>query len=114
MSLLLTLTITGIGIIEELSRQAQRTIVKQNLHREMECTGNFFDEGERIELLTRMIVREEFMDAFVGNDETELGRPLLEELKGVLFEITYPTPPKVWLDVAMEGTQESGGKCLLM
>ena len=70
----------------------------------MECTGNFFDEGERIELLTRMIVREGFLDALVlENDEIGLELPLLEELKEVFFEITYPTPPKVWLDVAVMG-----------
>lgn len=61
----------------------------------MECTGNFFDEG----LLTRMMVRDKFIDELVsGNAEDGLGLPLFEELKGVLFEITYPTPPKVWLD----------------
>lgn len=51
-----------------------------------------FNEGDIIELLTRAIVRERFTDALRGKLEgSKLG-----ELKEVLFETAYPTPPPNW------------------
>jgi predicted methyltransferase MtxX (methanogen marker protein 4) len=48
-----------------------------------------FDEGDRVELLTRMLVRGRFMNAVKGRLEASV----LAELERVLFEVAYPTPP---------------------
>lgn len=45
-----------------------------------------FDEGEKIELLTRMMVRERFLKETSG----------LQGIYTVLFETAYPTPPLSW------------------
>lgn len=77
----------GIIEIEELARKQQLEILKNDLHNQAFKTP-FFDDGERIELLTRIMVRAKFMDALKG----KLELPLLKTLKNVFFEIAYPTP----------------------
>jgi hypothetical protein len=52
--------------------------------------GNLIlDEDEKIELLTRMMVRSRFMEVLNG----KLEKGLLEQLKNVFFEVVYLTPP---------------------
>jgi hypothetical protein len=52
--------------------------------------GNLIlEEDEKIELLTRMMVRSRFMEVLNG----KLEKGLLEQLKNVFFEVAYPTPP---------------------
>jgi len=54
---------------------------------------DLLDESDRIELLTRIMVRERFVAALEGRiicDETLL------KLKDVFFRYAYPTPPPGW------------------
>ena len=49
-------------------------------------------EGEKIELLTRMLVRERFTGAL----NAKIRNLPLKRLKDVFFEYAYPTPPVGW------------------
>ncbi|KAK3312516.1 hypothetical protein B0H66DRAFT_485832 [Apodospora peruviana] len=82
----------GIKEVEQLCRQAQVGILQQNLHGQAGFNSYFFKEGEVVELLTRVVVRDRFLGALKG----KLERSLLKDLKKVLFENAYPTPPKDW------------------
>ncbi|KAK4152137.1 hypothetical protein C8A00DRAFT_44735 [Chaetomidium leptoderma] len=83
---------SGIPEVQELAHQAQLEILKTGRYdRQAECL-QMFDEGEKIELLTRLMVRERFVDAVKG----KLEMTLLLDLKKTLFETTYPTPPPSW------------------
>jgi hypothetical protein len=81
----------GIPEVEDLAKEVQLEIAKKgryNLARDL----GMYDEGERVELLTRMIVRERLMDAVRGRWELSAARDMNE----VLFETAYPTPPPSW------------------
>jgi hypothetical protein len=52
-----------------------------------------FSHGERVELLTRLKVRERVMDALKGRLDTSGFGGLST---AVLFETAYPTPPPSW------------------
>ena len=89
--------LTGIRKVEELAREAQREILRGGLHRIRSAglkprLSDFLDEGEIIELLTRIIVKERFIGAL---EETIRMAPL-RRLKDALFEYAYPTPPQEW------------------
>lgn len=89
------LTETGIKEIEDLARQSQLEILRNDLHNPEQRinTSIFLEEGERIELLTRVLVREGFLTALTGRVKA----PFLEKLKEVFFSLVYPTPPRDWL-----------------
>lgn len=48
----------------------------------------FFEDNEKIELLTKIMVRSKFIEALSG----KLEQSLLKDLKSVFFEILYPAP----------------------
>jgi hypothetical protein len=73
--------------IEQLARKQQLEILRSDLHNQA-FRNPFFEDGEKIELLTRIMVRSRFMEALKG----KLERSLLKVLKKVFFEIVYPTP----------------------
>ncbi|AEO66556.1 uncharacterized protein THITE_2144086 [Thermothielavioides terrestris NRRL 8126] len=83
---------SGIPEVEELACQAQREIVRMGGFNSPGPRIGTFGHGEKIELLTRAMVRERFMDALKGR----LEEPVLRELRSVLFGIAYPTPPPGW------------------
>jgi len=75
----------------------QLEILRNNLHNmEREGQGvrviSVLDDGEKIELMTRYLVRGRFIAALKG----KLKMPLLKELKEVFFGLVYPTPPAGW------------------
>ncbi|KAK4238550.1 hypothetical protein C8A03DRAFT_14987 [Achaetomium macrosporum] len=80
----------GIPEVQDLARQAQLEILRAGLHNKLGMSMRLFDEGDRIELLTRMMVRESFMDALRGRLEPSF----LLDLKTALFDVAYPTPPQ--------------------
>lgn len=82
---------SGIAEVQRLAKEAQREVLKAARYGSTPTSG-MFNEGDIIELLTRAIVRERFTDALRGKLEgSKLG-----ELKEVLFETAYPTPPPNW------------------
>jgi hypothetical protein len=90
------LRVAGIREVEDLARQAQIDIMKRGLHLDSDkpewSVFEFLEEGERIELLTRSIVREKFTTALKGRVRLQP----LKEFKKVFFEYAYPTPPIGW------------------
>ncbi|KAK5658140.1 hypothetical protein OQA88_2113 [Cercophora sp. LCS_1] len=88
---------SGIKEIEDLAREAQVDILKRDLHNQesegLEVTVfDLLGEGERIEILTRMMVRERFTAALKAKIRTGP----LKRFKEVFFEYAYPTPPIGW------------------
>ncbi|KAK4109656.1 hypothetical protein N656DRAFT_782896 [Canariomyces notabilis] len=82
----------GIDEVQQLARQAQREILRAGRYMNMALPFKLFNEGERIELLTRVTVRERFADSL----GSRLKAQDLKELKRSLFESAYPTPPLDW------------------
>ncbi|KAK3390131.1 hypothetical protein B0H63DRAFT_519366 [Podospora didyma] len=82
----------GIEDVEQLARAAQLEILRGGMHTRSRLGSKFCDEGQRVELLTRVLVRERFTEALRG----KVDQFSLEKLKKVLFETTYPTPPPTW------------------
>ncbi|GAB1319254.1 hypothetical protein MFIFM68171_09464 [Madurella fahalii] len=82
----------GIDEIRQLACQTQLEILRTGQHKSPRLLASILDEGQRVELITRVVVRERFMDALKGR----LKEPKLSELKKVIFETTYPTPPLNW------------------
>ncbi|KAK4449868.1 hypothetical protein QBC34DRAFT_83855 [Podospora aff. communis PSN243] len=83
----------GIPEVEDLARQAQRRILRENIHHDdrVACSAlAFLEDDNRIELLTRALVRADFVSALEGKVE----RPLLLKLENVMFNLAYPTPPR--------------------
>ncbi|KAK3369263.1 hypothetical protein B0T24DRAFT_580166 [Lasiosphaeria ovina] len=82
----------GIPEIEDMARKAQLKVLHYALYKQPQQNPLFdiFDEGEKIEIMTRMIVRIHSMLA------EKLSKTLFPELNRVLFDITYPTPPPGW------------------
>ncbi len=85
---------TGIQEVQDLARESQLEIIRTGLHNMNEQIGAIgcFAEGDRIELLTRVMVRSQFLRAIKG----KLDASLAERLKEVMFEFAYPTPPERW------------------
>ncbi|KAK0714725.1 hypothetical protein B0H67DRAFT_489717 [Lasiosphaeris hirsuta] len=83
----------GIQEIENLARQAQHDILRGRLYERADMkVRELFEEGQIIELMTRVLVRPKFMAALEG----KLEKPLLKDFKKVFFELAYPTPPVGW------------------
>ncbi|KXX73349.1 hypothetical protein MMYC01_209589 [Madurella mycetomatis] len=82
----------GIDCVRQLACQTQLDILRTGQHKSPSPLSSILDEGERVELITRVVVRERFTDLLKGR----LKEPKLSEFKKVLFEITYPTPPLNW------------------
>lgn len=89
---------SGIKEVEDLARQTQIEILRRGLHNPTKglqsgwTVFDFLEEGERVELMTRMIVRERFTGALKNRVRSEP----LKNLKEVLFEYAYPAPPVGW------------------
>jgi hypothetical protein len=81
----------GIPEVEDLAQEAQIEIQRKGRYNLARDIG-MYHEGERVELLSRMMVRERFMDAVRGRWEPSVVRDVVE----VLFETAYPTPPPSW------------------
>ncbi|KAK0627458.1 hypothetical protein B0T14DRAFT_512660 [Immersiella caudata] len=82
----------GIPEVEDLARQAQRRILRENLQNDDSLAYSsiaFLKEDVRIELLTRALVKVDFATLLKGKVEASL----LHGLEGVLFDLAYPTPP---------------------
>jgi hypothetical protein len=78
----------GIDKIEQLAQNQQLGVLKEGI-RNREASGySILEEGEKIELLTRIRVRAKFVKALSG----KLAPSLLKDLKEVFFEIVFPTP----------------------
>ena len=59
------------------------------MHVGQRCGLPFLDDEQKVEVLTRMAVRMVFKEALGASAPG----PVLDELMGVFFEVTYPTPP---------------------
>jgi len=78
----------GVYEIEQLA-QNKRLKILQGGRSYQELGNLILEEDEKIELLTRIMVRSRFMEVLNG----KLEKGLLEQLKNVFFEVVYPTPP---------------------
>jgi hypothetical protein len=90
--------------VEDLARQAQRRILRENIHNDDRLASSvmaFLEDDNRIELLTRALVRVDFVSALEGKVE----RPLLHQLENVMFDLAYPTPPRDQHHSAGEGQE---------
>ncbi|KAK3940284.1 hypothetical protein QBC46DRAFT_385771 [Diplogelasinospora grovesii] len=79
----------GIDEVEQLARKVQVDIVKNRRHQE--SRGGLLamlSEDERIEVLTRVQIRQKFAE-ILGD---KLGRVTVEALKEAVFGFAYPTP----------------------
>jgi hypothetical protein len=79
--------LAGIDEIEQLARNQQLEILKEGAH-DREAGSSILNEGDSIELLTRIRVRSQFMKGLSGKLEVSL----LKDLKDVFFGIVFPTP----------------------
>lgn len=78
----------GIDEIEQLARNQQLEILKEGVQNREAPGYPILEEGEKIELLTRIKVRSKFVKAFSGKVELSL----LKALKEAFFGIVFPTP----------------------
>lgn len=83
----------GIPEVEELAREAHIKVLRAVRDSRWGRAIGMFSQGERVELLTRLMVRERIMDALKGRLDTSVLRGLST---AVLFETAYPTPPPSW------------------
>jgi hypothetical protein len=67
----------------------ESSILSTNTHRRPEFDNPRFSEDNKVELLTRVMVRRKFKKAM--SDRLDEG--LAESLKAIFFKYTYPTPP---------------------
>ena len=79
----------GVDLIEQLAQKQQLGILRSDRYNQ-ELGNLILEDDEKIELLTRVMVRSRFMEVLNG----KLERSLLELLRNVFFEIVYPTPPQ--------------------
>jgi hypothetical protein len=79
----------GIDEIEQLAQKQQLGILRSGRYNR-ELGNLILEDGQKIELLTRVMVRSMFTEVLSG----KLERHLLERWKHVFFEIVYPTPPQ--------------------
>lgn len=79
----------GIAAIEELALTQEKLILDQGLHNRREFHNPFFKDEEKVEVLTRVMVRPQCKRILRGRMEAGL----MEKFEKVLFEVTYPTPP---------------------
>ncbi|ENH71317.1 hypothetical protein FOC1_g10006174 [Fusarium oxysporum f. sp. cubense race 1] len=84
-----TLKLPGIHEIEKLAASMESLILSANTHKRPEFDDPRFSEDNKVELLTRVMVRRKFKKAM----SARLDEGLAESLKAVLFTYTYPTPP---------------------
>ena len=73
-----------------MAREQGRLIVERQLHRDTGFDNPFYDDEDKIEVLTRIKVRPKFTGA-LGTSKVDA--PLLKKMAAVFFSITYPTPP---------------------
>jgi hypothetical protein len=78
---------TGIPEVEKLALNSFVKLRKLDLERVF--PHPFLGDEEKIELLTRVLVKKKFKKAMA--DKVEAG--LLGQLHSVFFDLTYPTPP---------------------
>ncbi|KAF5261724.1 hypothetical protein FOXYS1_7569 [Fusarium oxysporum] len=83
------LKLPGIHEIEKLAASMESLILSANTHKRPEFDDPRFSEDNKVELLTRVMVRRKFKKAM----SARLDEGLAESLKAVLFTYTYPTPP---------------------
>lgn len=72
-----------------MAREQERLIVERQFHRADAFDSPFYDDEDKIELLTRIKVRPKFKQAIGSKLETRL----LKKMEAVFFDFTYPTPP---------------------
>ncbi|XEV04995.1 hypothetical protein FSHL1_010282 [Fusarium sambucinum] len=83
------LKLPGIHGIEKLAASIETSILNTNTHKRPEFHDPRFSEDEKVELLTRVMLKRKFKKAM--SDRLDEG--LAEALRTVLFKYTYPTPP---------------------
>ncbi|KAI1756377.1 hypothetical protein F4782DRAFT_538078 [Xylaria castorea] len=79
----------GIAEVESLALSQEMVIRQQNLSMIKGLPYPFINNDEKIELLTRVMVKPKFQAVLSGRVEAGL----LQALEGVLFKMSYPTPP---------------------
>ncbi|RYC54612.1 hypothetical protein CHU98_g11597 [Xylaria longipes] len=79
----------GITEVERLALSQELIIRQHDLRRIKGLPYPFIDDDQKIELLTRVMVKPKFRAALVGRVEAGL----LQELEDILFKTSYPTPP---------------------
>jgi len=80
--------LAGVDEVEQLSRNEQLEVLRNNLHTREEFNNPLFEDGEKVELLTRKKVRSKFVEKLSGKIEMSL----LGDLKDVFFGVMYQTP----------------------
>ncbi|KAI0165415.1 hypothetical protein GGR52DRAFT_558618 [Hypoxylon sp. FL1284] len=79
----------GIAEIEGLAVAQEKVVRDQGLHRMNAFHNDFFEDDEKIEVVTRVMVKPHCQRVLGGRMKADLGR----RFEKVLFEVTYPTPP---------------------
>ncbi|CEI68096.1 unnamed protein product [Fusarium venenatum] len=85
------LKLPGIHEIEKLAASIESSILSANTHKRPEFDDPRFTEDEKVELLTRVMLKRKFKKAM----SARLDEGLAEALRTVLFKYTYPTPPTI-------------------
>jgi hypothetical protein len=80
--------LAGIYVIEQLARIQQLEVLKDGVQNREAFGYSILQEGEKIELLTRIRVKSKFVKALSGKLELSI----LEGLKEVFFGTIFPTP----------------------
>jgi len=80
--------LAGIDEIEKLAQNQQLEVLRRGQQGREAFGSPVLEDGEKIELLTRIGVRARFVDALRGKLEPSL----LEALKDVFFTHVFPTP----------------------
>ncbi|KAI1759861.1 hypothetical protein GGR53DRAFT_523522 [Hypoxylon sp. FL1150] len=83
------LDVPGIAVIDELALTQEKLIRNQGLHNRREFHNPFFEDEEKIEVLTRVMARAQSQEVLRNRMEAGLAK----RFEQVLFKITYPAPP---------------------
>ncbi|KAI0107161.1 hypothetical protein GGR51DRAFT_516486 [Nemania sp. FL0031] len=81
----------GIPEVEQLALSQEQRIRQHGLSRVKGLPYGFLPEGEKMELLTRIMVKPKFREALAGS----ISAGLLRKLEDAFFKTSYPTPPMV-------------------
>ncbi|KAI0971549.1 hypothetical protein F4678DRAFT_433305 [Xylaria arbuscula] len=79
----------GIREVEELALAQERIIQRQDIKKVKGLPFHFIDGDQKTELLTRIMVKPKFQSALADS----VAADLLPRLEGILFKMSYPTPP---------------------
>ncbi|EFX04376.1 hypothetical protein CMQ_1304 [Grosmannia clavigera kw1407] len=78
----------GLSEVEKLAVTMEKLVVDKQMHRQGVFSHQDFDDDDKVEIMTRILVRSRFKNVMV-----EMDADLVQRLQDVFFTYTYPTPP---------------------